>query len=98
MTYHFYFKNNEPVYETEYMQSLKQFAVYFPHTCTGYVLNKTSKALCLLEKYSPCLLSVAAAKYCGGCLLIGDSASSLFLFLMFGLIKLNTEMGTPPAH
>ena len=27
MTYHFYFKNSEPVYETEYMQSLKQFAV-----------------------------------------------------------------------
>ena len=26
MTYHFYFKNSEPVYETEYMQSLKQFA------------------------------------------------------------------------
>ena len=27
MTYHFYFKNSEAVYETEYMQSLKQFAV-----------------------------------------------------------------------
>ena len=27
MTYHFYFKNSEPVYETEYKQSLKQFAV-----------------------------------------------------------------------
>ena len=27
MTYHFYFKNSEPGYETEYMQSLKQFAV-----------------------------------------------------------------------
>ena len=37
MTYHFYFKNSEPVYETEYMQSLKQFAVQevFP----VYVLN-----------------------------------------------------------
>ena len=27
MTYDFYLKNSEPVYETEYMQSLKQFAV-----------------------------------------------------------------------
>ena len=27
MTYHFYFKNIEPVYETEYKESLKQFAV-----------------------------------------------------------------------
>ena len=37
MTYHFYFKNSEPVYETEYMQSLKQFAVQevFP----AYVLK-----------------------------------------------------------
>ena len=25
--YHFYFKNSQPVYETEYMQKLKQFAV-----------------------------------------------------------------------
>ena len=33
MTYYFYFKNNEPEYETEYMQSVKQFAVQevFPH-------------------------------------------------------------------
>ena len=38
MTYHFYFKNSEPVYETEYMQSLKQFAMQevFP----AYVLYK----------------------------------------------------------
>ena len=38
MTYHFYFKNSEPVYETEYMQSRKQFAVQgvFP----AYVLLK----------------------------------------------------------
>ena len=37
MTYHFYFKNSEPVCETEYMQSLKQFAVQevFP----AYVLK-----------------------------------------------------------
>ena len=37
MMYHFYFKNSEPVYETEYKQSLKQFAVQevFP----AYVLN-----------------------------------------------------------
>ena len=37
MTYHFYFKTSEPVYETEYMQSLKQFAVQevFP----AYVLK-----------------------------------------------------------
>ena len=27
MKYHFYFKDIKPVYETEYMQSLKQFAV-----------------------------------------------------------------------
>ena len=39
MTYHFYFKNSEPVYETEYKQSLKQFAVQeiFP----AYVLKRT---------------------------------------------------------
>ena len=38
MTYHLYFKNREPVYETEYMQSLKQFAVQevFP----AYVFKK----------------------------------------------------------
>ena len=38
MMYHFYFKNSEPVYETEYMQSLKQFAVQevFP----AYVLKR----------------------------------------------------------
>ena len=37
MTFHFYFKNSEPVYETEYKQSLKQFAVQevFP----AYVLK-----------------------------------------------------------
>ena len=44
MTYHFYFKNSEPVYETEYMQSLKQSAVQevFP----AYVLN------CLYSKHN----------------------------------------------
>ena len=43
MTYRFYFKNSEPVYETEYMQSLKQFAVQevFP----AYVLKKTLEQL-----------------------------------------------------
>ena len=43
MPYHFYFKNSEPVYETEYMQSLKQFAVQevFP----AYVLNENSALL-----------------------------------------------------
>ena len=41
MTYHFYFKNSEPVYETEYMQSLKQFVVQelFP----AYVLKVIPK-------------------------------------------------------
>ena len=41
MTYHFYFKNSEPEHETEYMQSLKQFAVQevFP----VYVLNYKNK-------------------------------------------------------
>ena len=39
MRYHFYLKNSEPVYGTEYMQSLKQFAVqevfpaYVPKVC-----------------------------------------------------------------
>ena len=43
MTYHFYFKNSEPVYETEYKQSLKQFAVqevfpaYVLKLCIGFV-------------------------------------------------------------
>ena len=41
MTYHFYLKNSEPVYETEYMQNLKQFAVQevFP----ACVINQFSK-------------------------------------------------------
>ena len=37
MTYYFYFKNSEPVYETEYVQSLKQFAVQ--EVFLEYVLN-----------------------------------------------------------
>ena len=43
MTYHFYFKDSEPVYETEYMQSLKQFAVQevFP----THVLKRTISSL-----------------------------------------------------
>ena len=36
--YHFYFKNSEPVYETEYMQSLKQFAVQ--EVFSTYVLKE----------------------------------------------------------
>ena len=38
MMYHSYFKNSQPVYETEYMQRLKQFAVQevFP----AFFLNK----------------------------------------------------------
>ena len=48
MTYHFCFKSSEPVYETEYMQSLKQFAVQevFP----AYVLNMTYTLIFLLKK------------------------------------------------
>ena len=43
MTYHFYFKNSQPVYETEYMQRLKQFAVQevFP----AYVLKSDEHIL-----------------------------------------------------
>ena len=49
MTYHFYFKNSKPVYETEYMQSLRQFAVQevFP----TYVL----KVMLCLSVYLPML-------------------------------------------
>ena len=45
MTYHFYFKNSEPVYETEYKQSLKQFAVQevFPTYVLKIVLSKERK-------------------------------------------------------
>ena len=52
MMYHFYLKNSEPVYETEYtctcMQSLKQFAVQ--EVLPTYVLKGPNKNS--IEKYA----------------------------------------------
>ena len=51
--YHFYFKNSEPVYETEYMQSLKQltvqevFPTYVLKWSYGGIQNVRSKQKCL---------------------------------------------------
>ena len=60
MTYHFYFKNSEPVYETEYMQCLKQFALQ--EVFSAYVLNSVIQLFIVGVSLHPFYLSKTNTK------------------------------------
>ena len=59
MTYHFYFKNSEPVYKTEYMLSLKQLQCRknFPPMSLSGMANCVDLIRLLLALFAYAILS-----------------------------------------